>query len=76
MADIPIGSITPGVGACWLADICHEDGPVAEAWRNAYTSLRRAKLEVVSSYPDTDIIFSPIAGTRGYLVFAREADDG
>lgn len=79
MADtlIPIGSITAGVGACWLVDICHEDGPVSEAWRNAYTSLRRAKDDVVNCYPDTDIVFSRMASTsrRGYLVYAQESTD-
>jgi hypothetical protein len=67
---IPIGSITPGVGRCWLVDINHEDGPVGEAWSEAYTSLRRAKADIVDSYGADVVRFSAIAGSAGWLVQA------
>ena len=72
---IPLGSITPGVGRCWVVDICHEDGPVGETWRQAYTSLRRAKADIVSSYGADVIVFEAIPGTRGFLVLAKADDD-
>lgn len=72
---IPIGTLTPGVGRCWLVDICHEDGPVGEAWRQAYTSLRRAKGDVITAYADTHTIrFSAMGTSGGWLVYA--VDDG
>jgi hypothetical protein len=69
MADalIPIGSITPGVGRCWLVNINHEDGPVGEAWAEAYTSLRRAKADLFEAY-GANVRVSAIAGSAGWLV--------
>jgi len=73
--DVLLGSISPGVGRCWLVEMEHEQGPNGLAWNEAYSNLAAAKRALREmSNEEWVIYFEPMspAHTTALHVFARE----